>query len=525
MDKSEKRREGTNYRKYRNVMKYCINSRIFFQPSKVYDIEKGFYLFGDMGVRLKNNIKQSWSQSFIDNRDDIYSFEGTELSTADVWKGSGHKIHFDFVIGCEGGGKLHWYPPDRFKLKEDEISKILDIETPKKFKEFILHKNLSCPICGETLENFRIISTIFKAKMEKENFEGYDAFLRPETCQDIFLNFKKIIGRELRFPFGVAQIGRVFRNEATQRRRIFRCREFELMELEYFIDPREKDFDPLEHKEFKIFAKPAEMDRAEIMEIRDLINSEIIESKWLAYWIVESIKWLESIGIDRRKLRIRQQPEEGRAHYSHDTWDVEYRFDWGWDEIEGVAYRKDYDMRSHTKYREQKFHKKDSDSKAESYKKDSDIDVKKGSDLVCNFGDNYKFPYVIETSHGLERTLLAILYESYNEKEGRPVLRFNPHIAPYTVAVFPHRHREDLIETAVKIYDNLKTKFPSLNHRRNERIGKKYQRFDKLGVPFCISVGDEIKEGKVNVSDRNLGKEELVDINEVDLYIWKKIYH
>lgn len=513
MDKTKEKREDTNYKKYRNVIRYCLESKIFFQPNRIYDIERGFYLFGDMGARLKNNIKRSWFQTFVDNRDDIYSFEGTVLSATDVWKGSGHKIHFDFVIGCKGAGELHWYSPDRFKLKKDEINEILDIETPKEFKEFILHKNLNCPVCREKLEDFRVISTIFKAKMEKENSEGYDAFLRPETCQDIFLNFKKIVGRELQFPFGIAQIGKVFRNEATQRRCIFRCREFELMELEYFIDPREKDFDPLGHEEFKIRAKPAEMEGNKVMEIRDLINSGIIESKWLAYWIIKSVKWLESIGIERKNLRIKQQPEERRAHYSYDTWDLEYRFDWGWDEIEGVAYRKDHDMRSHTKYHKQRYHKED-----------SYLEVEKSSNLFCNFGDSYGFPFVIETSHGLERTLLAILYESYNEKKGRPAIRFKPHIAPYTVAVFPHRHREDLIETAMKIYDNLKTKFPSKYHRKNERIGKKYQRFDKLGVPFCISVGDEIKEGKVNVSDRYRGEEELIYINEVDFYIWKKIY-
>lgn len=489
------------YEKYDKIMQYCTNNMIFFQPSGIYGLEKGFYHYGDMGVKLRNNIKQSWVQTFVDGRDDVDSFEGTVLSLTDVWKGSGHKIHFDFIIGCRGGGGLHWYSPNRLELSRNEIEEILNIETPKEFKELILHKNVRCPICKETLKDFRSISTIFKATMEREDLEGYDSSLRPETCQDVFLNFKKINGRELRLPFGVAQIGKVFRNETTQRRRIFRCREFELMELEYFVDPRNEESD-LEYKEFEIYAKSSNMDQEELMKMKDLVNSKIIESKWLAYWIIESIKWLETIGIERKNLRIKQQSEE-RAFYSSDTWDVEYRFDWGWDEIEGVAYRKDYDMRSHNEYYKSKYHR--------------------DSNLICDLGE-YKFPYVTEMSYGVERILLAILYESYSEKEGMPILKFKPQIAPYTVAVFPHKQRQDLIEAAMKIHDKLKTKFSTKYYGRNVRIGEKYHRFDKLGVPFIISVGEEIKEGKVSISDRYAGKEDLVDIDSVDLYIWKKIY-
>jgi len=501
----EKGKEDIHYEKYGKIVQYCTSNRIFFQPNKIYGLQKGFYHFGDMGVRLKNNIKRSWFQTFVDIRDDVYSFEGTILSIADVWKGSGHKIHFDFVIGCRGGGERHWYSPDRFKLHENEINEILDLETPEELKKLLLSKRVKCPVCGEMLSDFRVIGTMFKVNMERENFKGYNSFLRPETCQDIFLNFRKISGRMIQLPCGVAQIGKVFRNEATQKRRIFRCREFELMELEYFVDPRDKETNPLEHKEFEIYAKSAEMEHEEMMKIEDLINSTTMKSEWLAYWIVESIKWLQGIGIDKKNLRIRQQSEEERSHYSYDTWDVEYRFDWGWDEIEGAADRKDYDMRSHNEHYKEKHHKED-------------------SNLICNLVDGHDFPYVVEISFGVERTLLAILYESYNEKKWKPVLKFKPQIAPYTVVVFPHKHKEDLVETAREIYDNLKTKFSSKYHGRNERIGKKYYRFDKLGVPFCISVGDEIKEGKVMISDRYSMRVDLVDINKVDLYIWKKLY-
>jgi len=439
----------------------------------------------------------------VDSRDDIYSFEGTMLSLAEPWKGSGHKLHFDFIIGCEGGEELHWYSPNRLDLKKDEIDEILDIETPKKFKEYIQNKNLRCPVCGELLRDFRAMSTIFKARMERENSGGYDSFLRPETCQDIFLNFKKIGSRELRLPFGVAQIGKVFRNEATQRRRIFRCREFELMELEYLFDPRKTESAPFEDKEFRLYAKSVEMHQEKMMKIGDLVDSETIKNGWMAYWVVESIRWLEKVGIDKKNLRIRQQTEEERAHYSYDTWDVEYRFDWGWDEIEGIAYRKDYDMRSHDEYYRRRYYKG-------------------GSNLVCDLG-NFSFPYVVEISFGVERALLAILYESYTEKKGNPVLKFKPQIAPYTIAVFSHRHEKDLIETAVKIYNNLKTKFSTKYYGKNERVGKKYHRFDRLGVPFCISVGKEIDEGKVSISDRYLGETEVVDIEKLDTYIWKKL--
>ena len=434
----------------------------------------------------------------------MYSFEGTVLSKTDVWKGSGHKIHFDFVIGCRGMGKTHWYSLDKLNLSKGEMNKVLDMETPEELKELIQSKNIRCPLCGELLEDFRVINTMLKTKIERQDFRLYDSFLRPETCQDIFLNFKKISSRGLQLPFGVAQIGKVFRNETTQKRRIFRCREFELMELEYFLDPRDSEPASFEHNKSEVYAKSVEMDNEEMMKIEDLINSNIIESKWVAYWIVESIKWMESIGIDKRNLRIRQHSEGERAHYSSDTWDVEYRFDWGWDEIEGVAYRKDYDMKSHNKYYREK------------YNKDN-------SSLVCKLGE-YDFPYIIETSYGLERILLAILYESYGEIRGRPILRIKPQIAPYSVVVFPQKHRDDLIETAKRIYDILKTKFSTKFHPKKEDIRRKYYRFDKLGVPLCISVGNEIKKGKVMISNRNPRKDEFVNIDEVDLYIWKKFH-
>ncbi|MBU7027565.1 MAG: glycine--tRNA ligase [Theionarchaea archaeon] len=503
---SKRKKEGkkkTHLEKYNKIIKYCTDNRIFFQPNRIYGLRKGFFHFGDIGVRIKSNIKQSWFQNFVDSRDDIYSFEGTILSTADVWKGSGHEIYFDFIFGCKGEGKRHWYPLERLKLPA-EIKEIIDLETPEKLKNLIKSKNVKCPVCEETLKDFKVISTMFKTKIGRENSRRHDSFLRPETCQDIFLNFKKVRGRGLQLPFGVAQIGKVFRNETTQKRRIFRCREFELMELEYFVDPRGNGANLFNHKEFELYAKSVEMDHEKMMKIEDLINSETIESRWLAYWIVESIKWLERIGIDKRNLRIRQHSEKERAHYSFDTWDVEYRFDWGWDEIEGVAYRKDYDMKSHNRYYKEKYHKK-------------------GSNLICKLG-KHDFPYVIEISYGIERTLLAILYESYTEKKERPILKFRPQIAPYTVAVFPHKHRKNFIEIAREIYDNLKTKFSTKFHDKKEDIGRKYYRFDKLGVPFCISVGHEIREGKVMVSNRNPRKEDLVDINEVDLYIWKKLY-
>lgn len=503
-DEWRKDKQKCSYKKYDRIIKYCTDNRIFFQPNEIYGLEKGFYHFGDMGVRLKNNIKQSWFCTFVNNRDDTCSFEGTVLSLADIWKGSGHKLHFDFIIGCEKGEELHWYSPDRLGLQKDEIDEILDIETPNEFKQYIRMKNLKCPICGELLRDFRTMSTIFKTRLGREDFKRYGSFLRPETCQDIFLNFKKIGGRELRLPFGVAQIGKVFRNEATQRRRIFRCREFELMELEYFIDPRDKDISLFEYKKFEIFAKSAEINQEKMVKIENLAEFGIIKYKWLAYWIIESIKWLERIGIKKKNLRIRQQTKEERSHYSYDTWDIEYRFDWGWGEIEGIAYRKDYDMKSHDDYYRRRYYQG-------------------GSNLICDLG-NFSFPYVVEISFGVERTLLAILYESYTEKKGNPTLKFKPQIAPYAVAVFPHRNEKNLIETAVNIYDNLKTKFSTKYHGKNERVGKKYHRFDRLGVPFCISVGKEIDEGKVSLSDRYLGETELVDIEKLDTYIWKKLH-
>ncbi|MFH0712745.1 MAG: glycine--tRNA ligase [Candidatus Jorgensenbacteria bacterium] len=428
--------------------------RGFVYPgSEIYGGLAGFYDFGHLGNELKFNIKQSWWREIVQLRDDVVGLSSATILNPRAWEASGHVGGFsDKLIECK---KCH----ARFRADELGWEKRSDgaYERLAKLGE-------KCPKCFKDADftKPRDFNTMFKTFVGPAGDSASVAYLRPETAGGIFVNFKNYIDTmRLKIPFGIAQIGRAWRNEINPKNFIFRTREFEQMEVEYFVRPKEAD------KSFKD-------------------------------WVKARLNWYKKIGL--KNVKPREQSPEERAHYSKATVDVEYNFPFGWDEIEGIANRGDFDLRAHEKG--------------------------SGADLKY-FDEEAKekyLPYVIEPSAGVERIMLALLCEAYTEEKDRVVLKLHPAIAPYKAAVFPLlANKPELVKTARKIYEDLRKDFVVAWDDRGN-IGKRYYSQDEIGTPYCITVDfDSLEDKSVTVRDRDSMKQVRVKIGELAAYLKDKL--
>ena len=414
--------------------------RGFIYPgSEIYGGLANTYDFGPLGVELKNNIKRLWWKRFVEGRPEIYGIDGSVIANPNIWRASGHIESFmDPLVECKS---CH----HRFRADQLEDSK-------------------KCPDCGGELTEPKMFNGMFKTYIGATEDEGSLAYLRPETAQNIFVNFSNIIDTfSPPMPFGIAQIGKVFRNEITTGQFIFRTLEFEQMEIEYFI-------------------------RAEDWE-------KVFDS-----WQEELLSWAQFTGIKKEKLRFREHAEKERSHYSKKTVDLEYEFPGGFKEIYGLAYRGDYDLTNHAKHSGRELIYRDPQS-----------------------GEKFT-PHVIEPSLGVERTLLPMLLDSYAEDEGRVVLKLKPSFAPYKAAVFPLlANKEELVGKAKEVYEMLRQKFYIAWDARGN-IGKRYFSQDEIGTPYCITIDfDSLKDGAVTVRDRDTTKQERVSVDKLSEYLENKI--
>lgn len=411
-----------------------------FPSSEIYGGFSGFWDYGPLGVELKNNIKRDWWDYFVSKRDDIFGLDSSIILNPKVWQASGHtgRGFSDPLRECK---KCH------HRFRSEDL------------------KSNHCPDCGGELtieKTFNILVKTFIGPVEDTSSRAY---LRGETAQGIFINFKNIVDSfHPNLPFGIAQIGKAFRNEITPGNFTFRTREFEQMEIEYFVKPKEAD-------------------------------------KYFKYWISQSEKWFYSLGLQKKNLRRFDHPKEKLAHYSKATCDVEYNFPFGWSELQGTANRGDFDLRQHSQY--------------------------SGCDLRFQADAGEKlFPYIIEPSFGVERLILAILVDSYYEdnKNKRVVLRLSAKIAPYKVAVFPLlSNKPSLLSSAQKIYKQLKKLFNTAFDDRGN-IGKRYYSQDEIGTPWCITVDFQtLEDNTVTVRDRDTTHQERVNISQLDTYLQNKL--
>lgn len=454
------------------IVSLCKRRGFVFPGSEIYGGFANSWDYGPYGAELKNNIARLWWRTFVQNRDDIVGLDSAIITNPKVWEASGHVANFNDplidCLKCKARSRADKLLEE--KLGIEEAVKIALDKMEDKIKE---HK-IVCPICGGAdFTKIRKFNLLFETHVGVVADSKHVAYLRGETAQGIFINFKNILDTtRKKLPFGVAQIGKAFRNEITPGHFIFRTREFEQMEIEYFIAPPKTDKD---------WQEPF--------------------SKWQA----ELKKFFEeSLGLSEKNMRWRRHDEKERSHYSKDTYDVEYDFPgMGFAELLGFAYRTDFDLRQHIEH--------------------------SGADLHCvDEVGNKVIPHCIEPSFGLTRTLLAVLCEAYSEEEingeTRTVMKFLPALAPVKVAVFPLlKNKPELVKKAREIYDNLKLHF-MCEFDDNGNVGKRYRRQDEIGTPFCVTVDFEsLEDNSATVRDRDTMKQERVKIETLSDYLSGKI--
>ena len=414
----------------------CKRRGIIYPNSEIYGGIAGFYDYGPVGVEMKNNLKRYWWKYMVDKRENVVGIDGTIITHPKVWEASGHLSGFsDVVVECK---KCH----QRFR--------------PEDIKE-------KCPNCGGTeFTDSRKYNLLFKTEVGVLEGEKMDAYLRGEACQDIYLDFKNVVdSTRQQIPFGIAQIGKAFRNEVTPNRFIFRTREFEQWDMQFFVHPTEMD-------------------------------------KWFEYWKEERMKFYKGLYRKHENLRFYEHPKDKLVFYAKKAFDIEYMTPWGWAENEGIHWRGDYDLTQHSKF---------------SGKDLSYTDPKTNERYI---------PHIVETSGGVDRTFLFLLLDSYEEEklengDMRVVLKINKDIAAYKAAVFPLvSNKEDIVSKARDIF-NLLSENNKVVWDDRGNIGKRYRYQDEIGTPYCITIDYETLENDtVTVRDRDSMKQERVKIEDLN---------
>lgn len=452
---------------------FCKRKGFVYPSGDIYGGLAGFWDFGPLGAELKNNIKQNWWNFFVRERKDVTGIDGAIITNPKVWEASGHVSNFmDIAVVCKKCGL-------KTKLEKSELGKV------------------RCEKCGGEFLSKGEFLNMFVTNVGPIKDESVKAYLRPETAQLIFADFKLVQeNARMKLPFGIAQIGKSFRNELAPRDFLFRLREFEQMEMEYFIKPEMKC--PYEIGETEILVYSSEMqekNREPVkMKIKEAYEKGIIKKDWHAYWIEQELLWFTSLGANKGKFRIRQHLSDERSHYSSDTWDLQYKFPFGWNELQGIADRGDYDLTQHEKF--------------------SGKDMK-----IFDEETKEKFlPHVIaEPSQGVERAFLVFMFDAYtyDEKRQNVVLKLNPKLAPIKAAIFPIIKKEEFENLARKVFDDLKKEWNVL-YDESGSIGRRYSRNDEAGTPFCITVDeDSLKKQDVTVRLRDTTEQIRIKIKDL----------
>ncbi|MBU1657358.1 MAG: glycine--tRNA ligase [Candidatus Omnitrophica bacterium] len=413
----------------KNIANLCKRRGFIFQDSEIYGGIGSVWDYGPLGVELKNSLKDQWWKRMVYDRDDMEGLDAAILMNPRVWKASGHIASFaDLLLDCKDCKK---------RFREDKL------------------KERKCPECGGELTDPKSFNLMFKTQVGSVEGQSQDVYLRPETAQGIFVNFNNVINTSRRkLPFGVAQIGKSFRNEITTGNFTFRSREFEQMEVEFFVKPGE-------------------------------------DGTWYEYWLEERMGWYISLGIRKENLRLREHAKDELAHYAKRCHDVEYFFPMGWSELEGIANRTDYDLKKHSEL--------------------------SGENLVYfdNARSERYTPYVIEPSGGVDRAVLAFLVDAYREEtvrdKQRVYLSLNHKLAPIKVAVLPLlKKNPEIVTMCHKLRDDLKGNYRVV-YDDTASIGRLYRRQDEIGTPFCVTVDvDSLEDGKVTIRERDTMEQERI---------------
>jgi glycyl-tRNA synthetase len=429
------------------IVSLCKRRGFIYPGSEIYGGLKGTWDYGPLGAELKFNIKQEWWKTMVKDRDDIVGMSASIIMNPKVWEASGHLAGFnDPLIECK---TCH----QRFRADQEDI--VAEHEK--------LHKEKKEKTDWTEEKKFNLL---VEAKLGVVEDEKDTAYLRGEITQGVHVNFKNVLNSSrLKIPFGIAQIGKAFRNEITPGNFTYRSIEFEQMELQYYVKPDEKE-----------------------------------SMKYYEFWKNSRLDWYKSLGINPDNLRFREHQKNELAHYAKAAWDIEYNAPFGWKECEGVHHRGDWDLSQHQRFSGQDMSYFDEETR-EKY-----------------------IPWVIETSGGVDRATLFFLIDAYHEEKDRIVLKLNPKLAPYKVAVFPLlANKPELVKKARGIYDNLRKDFMVAWDDRGN-IGKRYYSQDEIGTPFCITVDfDTLKDDTVTVRDRDTMKQERIKISELKKWLIDKL--
>ncbi|MGO0577997.1 glycine--tRNA ligase [Ornithinimicrobium panacihumi] len=454
------------------VVSLCKRRGFVFPCGEIYGGTRSAWDYGPLGVALKENIKKQWWRAMVQTRDDVVALDSSIILPRQTWVASGHVGEFsDPLTECQSCHK-------RFRV--DHLQEAVADKAAKKGKEIdpddVALDTITCPSCGNKAwtepREFNMMLKTYLGVIEDESGLHY---LRPETAQGIFINFANVMGAARKKPpFGIAQIGKSFRNEITPGNFIFRTREFEQMEMEFFVKPGE-------------------------------------DEEWHQHWIDERMNWYVDLGISRDNLRLYEHPQEKLSHYSKRTVDIEYRFNFTgseWGELEGVANRTDFDLGTHSKHSGQDLSYFDQAS-----------------------GERYT-PYVIEPAAGLGRSLMTFLVEAYTEDEApnakggvdkRTVLRLDPRLAPMKVAVLPLSRNADLTPKAKDLAATLR-KHWMVDFDDAGAIGRRYRRQDEIGTPYCVTVDfDTLEDQAVTIRDRDSMSQERVSLDQVEGYLAQRL--
>ncbi len=415
------------------LVSLCKRRGYIFPSSEIYGGLGACYDYGPLGVELKNNVKACWWKAVVQERDDMVGLDASILMHPQTWVASGHVGGFaDSLVDCKECRK---------RWRADDV------------------KDGKCPDCGGELTEPRMFNLMFKTFVGAVEDEAGTVYLRPETAQGIFVNFQNVLNSTRRkLPFGIAQIGKAFRNEITTGNFIFRTREFEQMEIEYFVKPGS--------------------------------DEELFQ-----YWVKERFDWYVSLGIKKENLRLHQHSKDELAHYAKECYDIEYLFPIGWSEMEGIANRTDFDLRQHTSYSGKDLSYYDEESK------------------------EHIIPYVIEPSAGVDRSVLAFLADAYDEEqdkdEVRVILRLHPALAPIKVAILPLSRNEKLLPLSKEIYTDLR-RYWMVQYDNAQSIGRRYRRQDEIGTPLCVTIDfDSLEDNAVTIRERDSMRQIRVPIEEL----------
>ncbi len=475
---------------------FCKKKGFVYPSSEIYGGFSGFFDYGHLGVELKNNIKSEWWKFHVQSREDIVGIDGSIITSPKVWEASGHVQNFEDLMlicsKCKEKIRADHFIEEKLKINVEGYS-------ADKINELIQKNNLKCPKCKGNFGETKKFNLMFSTDVGPKGDSSSKAYLRPETAQVIFADFKLIVEHaRLKLPFGIAQIGKGFRNEISPRDFLFRCREFEMMEIEYFVHPDKIKECPYadEVLDYKMNIYSAEMQEKKQnpkeMTIKEALSKKIIKTKWHAYWLALEHKWFVSLGAKGENFRIRQHLKEEKSHYALDTWDLEYNFPFGWKELQGMANRTDFDLQQHIKFSKTDLSLFDEESKKK------------------------VVPYVVaEPSQGVDRAFLVFMFDAYNydKKRGNVVLKLHPKLAPIKVGIFPLVNKLD--KDAKKVYDLLKNEFNCFFDSKGS-IGRRYSRQDEISTPICITVDFQAKEDStVTLRDRNTTRQIRVKIDKL----------